>query len=240
MRRSLRTRHACAATCTRSGRVTTSQSSWDSSPADAGTWSATARGRFNRLRGLLSSIFPALERVLDLRTKGALVLLTGYQTPAAIRRLGPRRLGTWLRNRKVYNAKDLAATVLAAADRRHTSLPGEKLTGSMVHALAHEIQALTTQIAEVDDQIAERRPPAGGTNQATQRGRHRYPAGQQSASEFVARFRGVADLPRRPCRRTAAARRSAAAGGGVRAEGRPEVGAGIPAQDVVVLAPADA
>lgn len=110
----------------------------------------------NRLRGLLGSIFPALERVLDLRTKGALVLLTGYQTPAAIRRLGPRRLGTWLRNRKVYNAEDLAATVLAAADRQHTSLPGEKLTASMVHTLANEIQALTAQIAEIDDQIAER------------------------------------------------------------------------------------
>lgn len=46
----------------------------------------------NRLRGLLNGIFPALERVLDFRTKGALVLLTGYQTPAAIRRLGAKRL----------------------------------------------------------------------------------------------------------------------------------------------------
>lgn len=110
----------------------------------------------NRLRGLLNGIFPALERVLDFRTKGALVLLTGYQTPAAIRRLGARRLGTWLRNRKVYNAEDLAATVLEAADGQHTALPGEKLTASMVHALASQILTLTAEIADIDDQVAER------------------------------------------------------------------------------------
>lgn len=29
------------------------------------------------------------------------MLLTGYQTPAAIRRSEVRRIGTWLKNRKV-------------------------------------------------------------------------------------------------------------------------------------------
>ncbi|WP_326757522.1 IS110 family transposase [Streptomyces phaeochromogenes] len=110
----------------------------------------------NRLRGLLNGIFPALERVLDFRTKGALVLLTGYQTPAAIRRLGAKRLGTWMRNRKVYNAEDLAATVLESAEGQHTALPGEKLTASMVHTLASQILGLTAEITDVDDQIAER------------------------------------------------------------------------------------
>lgn len=37
--------------------------------------------RINRLRGQLTSIFPALERVLDLGNAGPLILLTGYQTP---------------------------------------------------------------------------------------------------------------------------------------------------------------
>lgn len=46
----------------------------------------------NRLRGHLTGIFPALERVLDLTNVGPLILLTGYQTPAAIRRAGVRRL----------------------------------------------------------------------------------------------------------------------------------------------------
>lgn len=41
----------------------------------------------NRLRSLLTSMFPALERTLELNTAGPLVLLSGYQTPAAIRQL---------------------------------------------------------------------------------------------------------------------------------------------------------
>lgn len=55
----------------------------------------------NRLKSLLNRMFPALERALDMGTVGALVLLSGYQSPAAIRRTGKRRLATWLRNRKV-------------------------------------------------------------------------------------------------------------------------------------------
>ena len=62
----------------------------------------------NRLRGLLMGIFPALERVLDVGNLGPLVLLSGYQTPAAIRRIGPSRLETWLHNRKVRNTAQLA------------------------------------------------------------------------------------------------------------------------------------
>lgn len=41
--------------------------------------------RINRLRSQLTSIFPALERALDLGNVGPLVLLTGYQPPAALR-----------------------------------------------------------------------------------------------------------------------------------------------------------
>ena len=41
----------------------------------------------NRLRDVLTSVFPALEREFDYSScKGALVLLTGYATPARIRR----------------------------------------------------------------------------------------------------------------------------------------------------------
>lgn len=41
-----------------------------------------------RLREQVLNIFPALERALDLTNHGPLVLLTGYQTPAATRRAG--------------------------------------------------------------------------------------------------------------------------------------------------------
>ncbi|GHI25777.1 hypothetical protein Shyd_71480 [Streptomyces hydrogenans] len=78
----------------------------------------------NRLGAQLTGIFPGLERALDLTNKGPLTLLTGYQTPAAIRRLGARRLETWLRNRKVLRADQLAQAAVEAAERQHTSLPG--------------------------------------------------------------------------------------------------------------------
>ncbi|CBG74678.1 MULTISPECIES: IS110 family transposase [Streptomyces] len=110
----------------------------------------------NRLRAQLPGIFPGLERVLDLTNKGPLTLLTGYQTPAAIRRLGAKRLETWLRNRKVLRADQLAEAAVEAAERQHTSLPGEKLTAQMVHTLAKEVMALNEQVAELGKLIEAR------------------------------------------------------------------------------------
>ncbi|WAL72525.1 IS110 family transposase [Kitasatospora sp. YST-16] len=112
--------------------------------------------RINRLRGQLTSIFPALERVLDLGNVGPLVLLTGYQTPAALRRTGRGRLETWLRNRKVRGADTLARAALEAAERQHTSLPGEKIAAQVIHTLAKEVMGLNEQIAEIDKLIAAR------------------------------------------------------------------------------------
>ena len=110
----------------------------------------------NRLRGTLTGIFPALERALDLTNTGPLVLLTGYQTPAAIRRMGAGRLATWLRNRKVRSSAALARAVVEAAERQHTAVAGEKATARMVHTLATEVMALNEKIAEVDRLIEDR------------------------------------------------------------------------------------
>ncbi|MGO4420060.1 IS110 family transposase [Streptomyces sp. MCAF7] len=112
--------------------------------------------RINRLRGQLSSIFPALERVLDLGNAGPLILLTGFQTPAALRRTGRKRLETWLRNRKVRGAESLAQAALEAADRQHTALPGERITAQLIHTLAKEVMGLNEQLAEIDKLIAAR------------------------------------------------------------------------------------
>ncbi|GED90635.1 IS110 family transposase [Streptomyces sp. 6-11-2] len=110
----------------------------------------------NRLRAQLTGIFPGLERALDLTNTGPLTLLTGYQKPAAIRRLGAKRLKTWLRNRKVRSADQLAEAAVEAAERQHTSPPGEKLTAQLVHTLAREAMALNQQVAELDKAIEAR------------------------------------------------------------------------------------
>ncbi|MFF7159667.1 IS110 family transposase [Streptomyces sp. NPDC008139] len=110
----------------------------------------------NRLRAHLTGIFPALDRALDLTNAGPLTLLTGYQTPAALRRLGARRLETWLRNRKVRSAGQIAEVALEAAGSQHTSVPGERTAARMVHTLASQVIALNQQIAELDRHIAAR------------------------------------------------------------------------------------
>ncbi|MEU1420686.1 IS110 family transposase [Kitasatospora sp. NPDC005751] len=112
--------------------------------------------RINRLRGQLTGIFPALERILDLGNVGPLVLLTGYQTPAALRRTGRSRLETWLRNRKVRGADTLAQAAVEAAERQHTTVPGEKIAAQVIHTLAKEVMDLNEQITETDKLIAAR------------------------------------------------------------------------------------
>jgi transposase len=90
----------------------------------------------NRLRDVLTGVFPALERAFDYSgCKGALVLLTGYQTPAALRRRGQARLTAWLAKRGVRSAEDVAAQITAD--------------------LAGQILLLDDRIKRIDKQIRE-------------------------------------------------------------------------------------
>ena len=111
----------------------------------------------NRLREQLLSIFPALERCFDYsHCKGALTLLTGYQTPAAIRRVGAARLERWLSARKTRNAHTLARRAIEAATSQQITLPGEALGAQIVQTLAQQVLELHAQIGEIDKLIAAR------------------------------------------------------------------------------------
>lgn len=112
--------------------------------------------RINRLRGMLTGIFPALERALDLGNTGPLVLLSGYQTPAAIRRTGRARLEKWLGNRKVRGAAALAQAAFEAAERQRTSVPGERATAVVIAELAEEVMALNSRIRDLNTEIEGR------------------------------------------------------------------------------------
>ncbi|MGW9598190.1 MULTISPECIES: IS110 family transposase [Streptomyces] len=115
------------------------------------------RGRMiNRLRDVLTGVFPALERAFDYSSqKGALVLLTGYQTPAALRRRGQARLTAWLANRSVRGADTVAATAPEAAQAQQTALPGEDIAARIVADLAAQILALDNRLKRVDKQIRD-------------------------------------------------------------------------------------
>ncbi|KAB7833469.1 IS110 family transposase [Streptomyces mobaraensis] len=110
----------------------------------------------NRLRDTLTGVFPALERAFDYSSqKGALVLLTGYQTPAALRRRGRARLTAWPANRGVRGADAVAATALEAAQAQQTALPGEDVAAQIVADLAAQILALDDRLKRIDQQIRE-------------------------------------------------------------------------------------
>ena len=110
----------------------------------------------NRLRDVLTGVSPALERAFDYSAhKGALVLLTGYQTPAAIRRIGQTRLTAWLANRTVRGPETVAATAIAAARAQHTSLPGEQTAATIVAELARQILALDQRLKKIENTIRD-------------------------------------------------------------------------------------
>lgn len=110
----------------------------------------------NRLRDLMTSVFPSLERAFDYSShKGALVLLTGYATPDRIRRMGHNRLQAWLRNRNVRGSADVAARAVAAAKAQSVMLPGQDLTASIIAELAGGILALDERLKALDAQIEE-------------------------------------------------------------------------------------
>ena len=108
----------------------------------------------NRLRDLMTSVFPSLERAFDYSShKGALVLLTSYATPDRIRRVGQTRLTGWLRNRNVRGAAEVAARATAAAKAQTVVLPGQDMTASIVTELATGILALDDRLKVLDAQI---------------------------------------------------------------------------------------
>lgn len=83
---------ASAATCTPYGPATKPSPTSDPHRPSHGP-GRRPHPHLNRLRAQLTGVFPGLERALDLTNTGPLVL-TGYQTPAALRRTGKKRLET--------------------------------------------------------------------------------------------------------------------------------------------------
>jgi transposase len=111
----------------------------------------------NRLRAQLLEYFPALERAFDYSaSKAALILLTGYQTPDALRRVGAARLEAWLRKRKARNASAIAATAIEAANAQHTVVPGQQIAAAVVARLATEVMGLDTEIGDTESLIEDR------------------------------------------------------------------------------------
>jgi transposase len=111
----------------------------------------------NRLRGTLLEYFPALERAFDYsKSKAALTLLSEYQTPDRLRRVGVTRLAAWLRKRGCRNSAAVATVAVDAAHQQSTTLPAEPIGSALVARLASEITAIDGDLVELDAQLTDR------------------------------------------------------------------------------------
>jgi transposase len=112
--------------------------------------------RINRLRDLLASIHPGLERVVDPTTKAGQQLLVRYVTPAEIRRAGRRRLTEHLLKAgriACRHAEALADAALAAAHAQTITIPGERVAAGLIRELAADAARTRTRIAELDAEL---------------------------------------------------------------------------------------
>jgi transposase len=122
--------------------------------------------RIARLRDLLASIHPGLERVVDPTQKAGQRLLCRYVTPAEIRKAGRRRLVEHIGKAgqvPAKHAEHLAERALASAEAQTISLPGERVAADIVRELATEAARVRGRLQELDrqlEQALERHPDA--------------------------------------------------------------------------------
>lgn len=122
--------------------------------------------RVNRLRDLLASIHPGLERIVDPTQKGSQQLLRRYVTPAEICRAGERRVAEHIAKAGKIprrSVEGLAAAAVAAAREQQIALPGEAVAARLVRELADDAWRARERIAELDrelEALLERHPDA--------------------------------------------------------------------------------
>lgn len=112
----------------------------------------------NRVRDLLAAVFPSLERAFDYSTRSALILLTGYQTPAGLRQAGPAGVRDYLLEHGAWSKgiPAMADKAIAAAGEQTITLAGEQVTAPLIARLAAELLDLDRQIKDLDKQLTER------------------------------------------------------------------------------------
>lgn len=112
----------------------------------------------NRLRELLTAIFPALERAFDYSTRSALILVAGYQTPHAVRDAGPDGLAAYLTEAGAWRKgiPGMVSKALAAAAAQTIQLPAEATTAVLIARLARRLLDLDREIKDTDKLLTER------------------------------------------------------------------------------------
>jgi transposase len=150
--------------------------------------------RIGRLRDLLASIHPGLERIVDPTQKASLVLLTRYVTPSEIRHAGKTRLVNHLLKAGRLprrHVEKLAEQALAAATAQRLALPGERLAADLVRELAQEALTVRERLARLDSDLERtlvRHPDAALI-------RSLPGMGATLSAEFIAEAGGIGRFP---------------------------------------------
>ncbi len=105
----------------------------------------------NRIRGLLTQIHPALERVLGnhLDHPAVLDLLQRYPSPAALKAAGTTRLGNRLVKLAPRLGRRLAEDISAALSEQTVVVVGTNAASLVLPRLAQQLAALRRQRAEI-------------------------------------------------------------------------------------------
>lgn len=110
--------------------------------------------RIARLRALLGSIHPGLERRLDVARKGPLVLLTRYVTPTEIRQAGKRRIVAYLnKTPHMHLSERLADQALEIAHAQLLAVPGEIAIADLVREMAAEALDCKAKLVRIEHDI---------------------------------------------------------------------------------------
>ncbi|GAA4959919.1 IS110-like element IS110 family transposase [Streptomonospora halophila] len=111
----------------------------------------------NRLRGLLTQLHPALERVLGPRADhpAVLTLLERYPSPERIRRAGRSRLVELLRPQAPRMAHRLVEDVFAALEEQTVTVAGTEAAATVVANLARSLRTTLQQRDRVASEIEE-------------------------------------------------------------------------------------
>lgn len=114
--------------------------------------------QINRLRELLASIFPALERAFDYSTRSALILLTGFQTPDQIRQAGTIGVAAYLREHGAWarSIDAMADSATACAGAQTVALPGQSTVAELLARMAKQLLDLDREIKDLNRQLAQR------------------------------------------------------------------------------------
>lgn len=117
--------------------------------------SKQATATSNRIRGLLTQIHPALERVIGKHLDHPVMpaLLTKYPTPAVLKRAGKARVTTFMRKYAPRAGTGWAREIFEALGQQTVTVAGTDAAGLVLRQLATQLAQLRAARDEVFEQV---------------------------------------------------------------------------------------